>query len=239
MNLDHMYQMALERTAQYRGSVWQRLLAERAPELLVERGVRIRQPSQVRIGKRCWLKENVLLDARTDEVHGITIGDDVIVRAGAYLDAYGGRGHIWLGDRVGLGQFVYIGGNGGVRLGNDVMISGHCYLTSATHKFALGTGVPYQEQGETRVGIDIGNNTWIAANSVVIDGVVIGANTVVGAGSVVTRSLPPGVLAVGAPARVIRPIDTAEKSHLVGRIYPDRVHDQETVVKSGRTRRPT
>jgi len=35
-------------------------------------------------------------------------------------------------------------------------------------------------------------------------GVTIGANTVVGAGAVVTRDLPPGVLAVGVPARVIR-----------------------------------
>jgi maltose O-acetyltransferase len=29
---------------------------------------------------------------------------------------------------------------------------------------------------------------------------------VVGAGSVVTRDLPPGVLAVGSPARVVRPL---------------------------------
>ena len=33
---------------------------------------------------------------------------------------------------------------------------------------------------------------------------LIGANTVVGAGAVVTSELPAGVLAVGAPARVVR-----------------------------------
>jgi maltose O-acetyltransferase len=37
--------------------------------------------------------------------------------------------------------------------------------------------------------------------------VTIGANTVVGAGAVVMRDLPPGVLAVGVPARVVRAIE--------------------------------
>lgn len=37
-------------------------------------------------------------------------------------------------------------------------------------------------------------------------GVTIGKDTVVGAGSVVTKDLPSGVLAVGSPARVVRPL---------------------------------
>ena len=39
---------------------------------------------------------------------------------------------------------------------------------------------------------------------IVLAGVTIGENTVVGAGAVVTRDLPPNVVAVGNPARVIR-----------------------------------
>jgi maltose O-acetyltransferase len=39
---------------------------------------------------------------------------------------------------------------------------------------------------------------------IVCPGVTIGADTVVGAGSVVARDLPPGVVAVGSPARVLR-----------------------------------
>lgn len=52
--------------------------------------------------------------------------------------------------------------------------------------------------------ITLEDNVWLAGGVTVCAGVTIGANTVVGAGSVVTRDLPPGVVAVGSPARVIR-----------------------------------
>jgi maltose O-acetyltransferase len=45
---------------------------------------------------------------------------------------------------------------------------------------------------------------WLGAGVIVCPGVSIGQDTVVGAGSVVTRDLPPGVLAVGNPCRVVR-----------------------------------
>jgi maltose O-acetyltransferase len=52
--------------------------------------------------------------------------------------------------------------------------------------------------------IAIGNNAWIGAGAIVLPGVSIGANSTVGAGSVVTRDVPPDVLAVGNPCRVVR-----------------------------------
>jgi maltose O-acetyltransferase len=39
---------------------------------------------------------------------------------------------------------------------------------------------------------------------IVCPGVTIGRGSVIGAGSVVTRDIPPGVVAVGNPCRVIR-----------------------------------
>jgi maltose O-acetyltransferase len=47
---------------------------------------------------------------------------------------------------------------------------------------------------------------WLGGGAIVLPGVTIGENTVVGAGSVVTRDLPAGVVALGSPARVTRPL---------------------------------
>jgi maltose O-acetyltransferase len=59
----------------------------------------------------------------------------------------------------------------------------------------------------TRHPITIGDNAWLGGGVIVCAGTTIGDNTVVGAGSVVTRDIPPGVLAAGNPARVIRELN--------------------------------
>lgn len=55
-------------------------------------------------------------------------------------------------------------------------------------------------------GVEIGANVLIGANSTVLPGVWIGEGAQIGAGSLVNRDIPPGVLAAGVPARVIRKV---------------------------------
>ena len=45
---------------------------------------------------------------------------------------------------------------------------------------------------------------WIGASSILLPGIIIGENTTIGAGSVVTKDIPPNVVAVGNPCRVLR-----------------------------------
>jgi acetyltransferase-like isoleucine patch superfamily enzyme len=52
----------------------------------------------------------------------------------------------------------------------------------------------------------IDDDVFIGMNCLILKGVTIGAGTIIGAGSVVTRSIEPGVIAAGNPARVIRPL---------------------------------
>jgi acetyltransferase-like isoleucine patch superfamily enzyme len=54
--------------------------------------------------------------------------------------------------------------------------------------------------------IVIERGVWIAASATIIGGVTIGENTVIAAGSVVTKDVLPNTLAGGNPARVIRSI---------------------------------
>ncbi len=63
------------------------------------------------------------------------------------------------------------------------------------------------------IPVRIGNNVWIGANSVILPGITIGDDSVIGAGSVVTRDIPPGVVAVGNPCRVLRPIGERDREY--------------------------
>jgi maltose O-acetyltransferase len=55
--------------------------------------------------------------------------------------------------------------------------------------------------------IVVGENVWLAGQTVVLTGVTIGANSVIGFRAVVTRDVPPDVVAAGNPARVVRALD--------------------------------
>lgn len=50
----------------------------------------------------------------------------------------------------------------------------------------------------------IGNDVWIGAKAIIMQGVSIGDGAVIGAGSVVTKDVPPYAIVGGVPARVIR-----------------------------------
>lgn len=52
--------------------------------------------------------------------------------------------------------------------------------------------------------ITIGNDVWIGARAIILDGVTIGDGAIVGAGAVVARDVPPYAVVGGVPARIIR-----------------------------------
>ncbi|GAA1107926.1 sugar O-acetyltransferase [Nocardioides dubius] len=88
-----------------------------------------------------------------------------------------------------------------VVIGDDVQIGPQVQLLTATHPL---DPEPRRDKWESAAPISIGDNVWLGGGVVVCPGVTIGADTVVGAGAVVTEDLPPGVVAVGVPARVTR-----------------------------------
>jgi len=68
--------------------------------------------------------------------------------------------------------------------------------------------------------IEIGNNSWIGANAVILPGVKLGNHVVVAAGAVVTKSFSDNFIVGGVPARVIKKLgpyrqnpDRANPSH--------------------------
>ncbi len=99
-----------------------------------------------------------------------------------------------------------------IRIGADVLIGPGVQLLTATHPVEAvrrivpgGSqppgGAPYRTHAAP---ITIGRGAWLGAGTIVLPGVTIGDETTIGAGSLVTRDIPPAVLAVGSPCRVVR-----------------------------------
>ncbi|MCS7070899.1 MAG: hypothetical protein NZM00_05290 [Anaerolinea sp.] len=61
-------------------------------------------------------------------------------------------------------------------------------------------------QGRTAPVI-VEDEVFIGMQAIILKGVRLGRGCVIGAGSVVTQDVPPGMIAAGNPARVIRPVD--------------------------------
>lgn len=75
-----------------------------------------------------------------------------------------------------------------------------------THRM-LRTMMPGKKFPETIGCIEVMDNVFIGANSIILSNVRIGPNVIVAAGSVVTKDIPPGVVAGGVPAKVIGSFD--------------------------------
>jgi maltose O-acetyltransferase len=89
-------------------------------------------------------------------------------------------------------------------IGDHVQIGPNVQLLTATHPLDPDLR---RDGWEGSGPIAVGHNVWLGGRVIVLADVSIGDDTVVGAGAVVTRDLPPGVVAVGSPARIIRRLD--------------------------------
>ena len=122
----------------------------------------------------------------------------------------------WGGKNVYMGNHVYANFNltlvddANIYIGNDVMFAPNVVVATAGHPLnptLREKGYQYNQE------VRIGNNVWVGANATILPGVTIGDNTVIGAGAVVSRDLPPNVLAMGVPARVIRELGEHDKRY--------------------------
>ncbi len=112
-----------------------------------------------------------------------------------------------IGEGCFLNRNVMIAAHCEVTIGDHVMFANGCFIGDASHRFD-DPDIPITWQGFTSKGpVRIGSNCWFGVNCVVTEGVTIGDRCVVGSNSVVTSDLPDGVIAAGAPARVIREIE--------------------------------
>ena len=135
----------------------------------------------------------------------LELGAHVLFEPNVWITAPGAA-RIRIGGGTFLNLGVMVAAAALVEIGEHCMLANGCFVSDSSHQFA-DRYVPVPWQGFTTKGpTRIGDNVWCGANVVVTSGVTIGERCVVGANSVVTGDLPPGTIAAGAPARVLREI---------------------------------
>ena len=140
----------------------------------------------------------------------LRLGPHVLLEPGVWLTAMA-PGRIRIGGGSFLNLAVQVAAVELVEIGEHCMFANGCFVTDANHRFD-DPSKPITWQGFTSKGpTRIGDNVWCGANVVITSGVTIGERCVIGANSVVTTDVPPRSIAAGAPARVLRPIEWAQR----------------------------
>lgn len=109
--------------------------------------------------------------------------------------------------KVGKDVFINFGctflDQGGITIEDGVFIGPGVKVTTEAHP----------ENPELRHNllvepIVIRRNAWIGAGAIILPGVTIGQNAIVGAGAIVTKDVPDNMVVAGAPARIMRKIES-------------------------------
>jgi acetyltransferase-like isoleucine patch superfamily enzyme len=144
----------------------------------------------------------------------ITIGSDVYVGAGSWLQTLEGPGFegvLEVGDGTSIAGSCVLSAASSVRLGRKVLLARNVYISDHIHAYddperaVLDQGVARLEP------VEVHDGAWLGQNVVVCPGVTIGRGAVVGANSVVLEDVPDHAVAVGAPATVVKRFAGAEE----------------------------
>jgi acetyltransferase-like isoleucine patch superfamily enzyme len=171
----------------------------------VGRHVKVVGAGQLVLGPGCQLQDYVVIDAVSRRGvrigRGVTLDRFVVIRCTGALREVGEG--VEIGDHSSIGAFSYLGGSGGLRIGENVLGGQRLSFHPENHVFER-LDVPIREQGSTRAGIVIEDDCWLGSGAVFLDGVRVGRGSVVAAGSVVTSDVPAFSVVGGVPAKVLR-----------------------------------
>ena len=192
---------------------WRRLIHLKKPNMLrLGKRVKFFHPSNMVFGKWVKIEDYAYLSALGKGK--LIIGDNVGIGAFSRViisTSFNHIGsHICIGNNVGIGEYAYLGGGGGLEIGDDCIIGQYLSCHPENHHFSDAERL-IREQGVSRKGIKIGKNCWIGAKVTILDGVTIGDNCVIAAGAVINKSMPANSVIGGVPAKVIKPITNSLK----------------------------
>lgn len=144
------------------------------------------------------------------DIEDSTRGTRIVLGAGVVIDAFvkikpaGGTGDVVIGENtvINSGCVLYTGH--GITIGRDVAIAANCTFAPTNHETGR-RDIPVRQQGfrPSKGGIVVGDDVWIGANCVLLDGSIVGKGCVIAAGSVVRGALADYGIYGGNPIRKI------------------------------------
>ncbi len=92
---------------------------------------------------------------------------------------------------------------------------GAIFHVDKNHPLTVGNGVSVGH-GAILHGCTVGDHTLVGMGAIVLSGAQVGRGCIIGAGAVVTgkQVIPDGMLVLGNPSRIIRPLTGAEKQEI-------------------------
>jgi acetyltransferase-like isoleucine patch superfamily enzyme len=136
----------------------------------------------------------------------LVVGEGTLLEPGCWL-TLAPEARIEIGRGCFLNRGTMLAALERIEIGDHVMFANNCFVGDSDHRYD-DPNRPITEQGFVPRGpVRIGSNCWFGVGCVVTGGVQIGDRSVIGANSVVTKDIPPGVIAAGIPARVVRAIE--------------------------------
>lgn len=132
----------------------------------------------------------------------ITVGKNNKILQGSLISALN-SGEIRLGSNVFINRNCYIVSHKNITIEDNVIIGPNTIILDHDHKFST-EGIVKNEYKKEKV--EIGHDTWIGANCVILKGTNIGANCVIGAGSIVNCDIKDNSIFVQKRNNVIKEI---------------------------------
>ena len=150
-----------------------------------------------------YARYGVLISPRSEVEWSANFNVEKGVKIASFCKVKSSSGPLSIGSGTEIAPFSFVASQaGGLSIGRDCMIGPSATIVANGYQYD-DLEVPVKYQDKTSLGIRIGNDVWIAAGAVILDGAEIGSGSIITPNSVVSGRIPKNSIVQGSPGKVI------------------------------------